>query len=125
MTTKLSSPIVLVTGAGGFIALHCVRQLLEQGYRVRGTLRSVAREAQLRQALVEYVDAGDRLEFVSTDLLNDKGWAEAVQGCEYVLHVASPYPLSQPADERDLIRPAVDGTLRVLNAAIAAGHQPS
>jgi dihydroflavonol-4-reductase len=129
---------VLVTGASGFIAIHCILQLLEQGYRVRGTLRSMDREAELRATLNRFVQADDRLEFMPADLLADAGWAEAVRGCEYVLHVASPFPLLSPKNEEDLIRPAREGTLRVLraaaengvrrvvqtssNAAISAGH---
>lgn len=132
---------VLVTGASGFIAIHCILQLLEQGYRVRGTLRSMNREPELRSTLAKFVQADDRLEFVQADLLEDTGWAEAVRGCDYVLHVASPFPLLRPKNEEDLIRPAQEGTLRVLraaaehgvkrvvltssNAAVSAGHPPS
>ena len=132
---------VLVTGASGFIAIHCLIQLLEQGYRVRGTLRSLNREAELRQTLAKFVQAQERLELVPADLLDDAGWAEAVQGCDFVLHVASPFPLLRPQNEDDLIRPAREGTLRVLraaaehgvkrvvltssNAAISAGHPRS
>ena len=129
---------VLVTGASGFLALHTVIQLLEQGYRVRGTMRTLAREGEVREIVAKYVTANDRLEFVTADLLQDSGWAEAVSGCEYVLHVASPFPLFAPKHEDDLIVPAVQGTQRVLhaahdakvkrvvvvssNAAISAGH---
>lgn len=129
---------VLVTGASGFIAIHCIIQLLEQGYRVRGTLRSMNRENELRTTLAKFVQADDRLTFVQADLLADAGWADAVRGCDYVLHVASPFPLDAPKDENDLIRPAKEGTLRVLraasengvkrvvltssNAAVSAGH---
>jgi len=112
---------VLVTGASGFIAIHCIIQLLEQGYRVRGTLRSMAREKELRRTLAKFVQADDRLEFVPANLLDDAGWVEAVRGCEYVLHVASPFPPARPKDENDLIRPAREGTLRVLRAAAEQG----
>lgn len=112
---------VLVSGANGFIAMHCVLQLLEQGYRVRGTLRSLSREAQIRQNLAKYVDANDRLEFVQADLLKDTGWDAAVRGCKYVLHVASPIPPAIPKNEDDLIIPAREGTLRVLRAAADGG----
>ena len=88
MDKSPSSQTVLVTGAAGFIAMHCVLKLLENGYRVRGTLRSLAREAHLRQIFMRHVDVGDRLEFVVNDLLKDDGWNEAVHGCEYVLHLA-------------------------------------
>jgi nucleoside-diphosphate-sugar epimerase len=121
MTPERSSTTVLVTGASGFLAMHCIIQLLEQGYRVRGTLRSLAREAELRASLAKLVDAGDRLELVEADLLKDAGWEQAVRGCTYVLHVASPFPLREPKSEDELIRPAVEGTLRVLRAAAQGG----
>jgi nucleoside-diphosphate-sugar epimerase len=110
---------VLVTGASGFIAMHCVLQLLQAGYRVRGTLRSPAREEKLRATFAQHTTAGDRLEFVTADLLSDDGWAAAVAGCRYVLHVAS--PTANPKDENEAIIPARDGTLRVLQAAANAG----
>jgi nucleoside-diphosphate-sugar epimerase len=112
---------VLVTGASGFIGLHCARHLLEMGYRVRGTLRTPSREARLRRALLGLVDAGDRLQFVATDLTRDEGWKEAVRGCTYVLHVASPFPRELPEHEDDLIVPAREGTLRVLRASAESG----
>ena len=114
------SKTVLVTGASGFIGTHCVLQLLEQGYKVRGTLRHPGREKQLRTVFSQHTQAIDHLEFVQADLLKDDGWDEAVSGCEVVLHVASPFPSEPPDDENDLIRPAVDGTLRVLKAASKA-----
>lgn len=121
MTSNLSSTTVLVTGAGGFIAMHCILQLLEQGYRVRGTLRNLAREAGLRKSLAKDLDAAERLEFVAADLLADESWEAAVRGCEYVLHVASPFPAAEPKNEDELIIPARDGALRVLRAAAAGG----
>jgi len=112
---------VLVTGASGFIAMHCIIQLLERGHRVRGTLRSMGREPAVRETLAGHVEANGRLEFVQADLLRDDGWIEAAGGCEAVLHLASPFPGEEPKDEAELVRPAVDGTLRVLRAATAAG----
>lgn len=114
---------VLVTGASGFIALHCVRELLERGYNVRGTLRSLAREDEVRKALANTAGAQDRarLEFVETDLTKDDGWDAAVAGCDYVLHLASPLPMAEPDDENELIVPAREGVLRVLKAASGAG----
>ncbi len=117
MTDK---PTVLVTGASGFIALHCILQLLEQGYRVRGTLRTPSREAALRAIFARYVDADDRIEFVTADLSQDAGWAEAVAGCTYVLHVASPVPREPTKHEAELIVPAREGTRRILQAAADA-----
>jgi len=105
---------VAITGASGFIGLHCVLALLRDGYRVRGTLRDLAREASLRQALAKYVEIGDRLEFVSAELTRDDGKVEALKGCTYLLHVASPIPREIPKHEDELIIPARDGALRVL-----------
>lgn len=117
----LSSQPILVTGASGFVAIHSIIQLLEQGCKVRGTLRTMRREQELRDTLRKYIDADDRLEFVEADLNQDAGWEQAVDGCEYVFHIASPFPLLNPEHEDELIKPAVDGTLRVLRAAHAAG----
>ena len=107
---------VLVTGATGFIALHCVQQLLDKGYQVRGTLRSKNRKNEVREAMQKHASNPDNLELVITDLLIDDGWEEAVKDCKYVLHVASPFILEAPDHEDDLIKPAVEGTLRVLKA---------
>jgi len=115
---------VLVTGISGFIAKHCAVELLNAGYRVRGTVRSPAARDAVRATLGNHADVS-ALEFVEADLLVDEHWAGAVAGCSAVLHVASPFPSSQPKDENVLIRPAVDGTLRVLRAAAAAGVPPS
>jgi nucleoside-diphosphate-sugar epimerase len=121
--SEAQNTTVLVTGASGFIGLHCVHQLLEQGYRVRGTVRSQTRADEVREAMAAHVDAERlaRLELVEADLTQDQGWAEAVQGCAYVVHVASPFPNRTPEHEDELIEPAKEGTLRVLRAAADAG----
>ena len=113
--------LVLVTGASGYIAMHIILQLLEQGYSVRGTLRSLSKEARLRKIFADYLDADERLEFVEADLLSDNGWDAAMKDCEYVQHVASPVIVGEPEDENEAIRPAVEGTNRVLEAALKAG----
>nr|MBP8165246.1 NAD-dependent epimerase/dehydratase family protein [Anaerolineales bacterium] len=115
-----TSPI-LVTGASGFVAIHTIIQLLEQGYAVRGTIRSLKKEADLRKTISRYVQANDRLEILPADLEQAAGWKGAMSGVETVLHVASPFPLFEPEKEDDLIIPAVQGTLRVLRAAHKAG----
>lgn len=112
---------VLVTGGSGFLGGWCVIELLRRGYAVRTTVRSLAREPQVRAAVGSEVDPGDRLTVLAADLTNDDGWAEAVQGCDYVLHVASPFPPAQPKDPDELIVPAREGTLRVLRAGLDAG----
>lgn len=113
---------VLVTGGTGFIGAHCILQLLGAGYDVRTTVRDLRRETDVRAMLkVGGADAGSRLSFVAADLEKDAGWPEAVAGCEYVLHVASPFPPTLPKHEDDLIVPARDGALRVLRAARDAG----
>ncbi len=108
---------VLVTGASGFVALHTIIQLLQQGYKVRATLRTLSREGEVRETVAKFVDIKDNLEIVTADLLQDAGWKDAVTGCESILHVASPFPLFAPTHEDELIVPAVQGTQRVLRAA--------
>src|SRR3954452_24326604 len=113
---------VLVTGGTGFLGGWCVAELLRRGHAVRTTVRDVAREPAVR-ATVEHagVDAGDRLTVVAADLSADSGWAEAVAGCSHVLHVASPFPPEQPKDPDELIVPAREGALRVIQAGLAGG----
>jgi nucleoside-diphosphate-sugar epimerase len=110
---------VLVTGGSGFIGSHAIVQLLAAGHTVRTTVRSLQREADVRALLREggVTDRGDRLSFFEADLMSDAGWATAAKGCEYVLHVASPFPANVPKDENELIVPAREGALRVLKAA--------
>jgi dihydroflavonol-4-reductase len=109
---------VLVTGGSGFVGSHVILQLLAAGHRVRTTVRDLARERDVRAMLAHGgAEPGDRLSFAAADLLRDDGWAAAVDGCEFVQHVASPFPLATPKSDDELIRPARDGALRVLRAA--------
>ncbi len=112
---------VLVTGGSGFVGSHVILQLLAAGHLVRTTVRNLSREQEVRATLAAAGGDVYRLGFAAADLENDKGWAEAAADCDYVQHVASPFPLTQPKDEQELIRPAVEGTLRVLRAARDAG----
>jgi nucleoside-diphosphate-sugar epimerase len=111
----VSGESVLVTGGSGFIGSHCILDLLRAGYRVRTTVRSPEREATVRELLG--AESADALSFVTADLTADAGWEDAVSGCDFVLHVASPFPLGAPKHEDDLIVPAREGALRVLAAA--------
>ncbi|MCK9915195.1 aldehyde reductase [Microbacteriaceae bacterium K1510] len=114
--------VVLVTGGSGFVGSHCILQLLSSGHHVRTTVRNLQREVDVRALLKRAgTDPEDRLSFVAADLQHDTGWTEAVAGCDYVLHVASPFPPSVPKNEDELIVPAREGTLRVLRAARDAG----
>jgi nucleoside-diphosphate-sugar epimerase len=113
---------ILVTGGSGFVGSHCILQLLAAGHQVRTTVRNLKRESDVRALLKEGgAEPGDRLSFIAADLENDAGWLEAVTGCDYVLHVASPFPQSIPKHEDELIVPAREGALRVLRAARDAG----
>ena len=111
---------VLVTGASGFIAEHCIIELLKNGYSVKGSLRTMSREQEVRDAVKTETDDA-KLEFCKLDLLEDDGWEDAMWDCDYLMHVASPFVIEDPKDENELIKPAKEGTLRALNAAKKAG----
>ena len=114
---------VLLTGASGYIAKHILVQLLNAGFAVRASVRNLTRADEVRAAVQPHVNGplGDRLSFVALDLEQDAGWDVALTGVDVLMHTASPFPLSQPKDPADLIRPAVQGALRALRAAKAAG----
>jgi nucleoside-diphosphate-sugar epimerase len=115
---------VLVTGGSGFIASHSILQLLSAGHQVRTTVRNLSREPEVRTLLKNAgADPGANLSFIAADLESDTNWKEAVAGCDYVLHVASPFPATVPKHENELIIPAREGALRVLRAARDAGVQ--
>lgn len=117
----MAGDTVLVTGGSGFIAGWCIRRLLEAGCVVRTTVRTLAREAEVRGAIGGAALDPARLSFHAADLTGDAGWLEAAQGARFALHLASPFPLAAPRDESELIIPARDGALRLLRAAKAAG----
>ena len=112
---------VLLTGISGYIGNHCAVELLKNGYSVRGSVRSLSKKEKVIESISKEIDPKDNLEFCELDLLKDKGWDRAMEGCEFVLHVASPFIMIEPKDENEYIKPAVDGTLRALEAAKKAG----
>lgn len=111
---------ILLTGVTGYIGQHCAAELLKQGYEVVGTIRSRSKAEATRTALAKAAPV-DRLRFAEADLLSDTGWAEAMHGCTFAIHVASPFFLAEPKNENELITPAVEGTKRVVAAAQRAG----
>lgn len=115
--------LILVTGASGFVGKWCVVTLLEKGYRVRGTIRSEAKAKQVRETVAALVgaDAMARLDLMQADILDDKGWPEAMAGVTAVMHVATVIRGDEPRDQNLVIRPALEGTERVLRATHAAG----
>lgn len=113
--------VVLVTGGSGYIGGWCAIALLKQGYVVRTTVRNLSREAEVRARIAKATDPGNRLSFHAADLMADAGWDEAAEGCDYVLHVASPLGVAEPKDPDELIVPAREGAKRAVRAAIKAG----
>ncbi len=113
---KSNQEKVLVTGASGYIALHSILQLLKKGYNVKGSLRNSNREDEVRKSLGTEFN-NEKLEFCTLNLLNDEGWEDAASDCDYLFHIASPCCIEEPKNEKDLIAPALEGTLRALTAA--------
>ena len=112
---------VLLTGISGYIGNHCEVELLKSGYSVRGSLRSLSKSTQVTNAIKKKVDLKNNLEFCELDLLKNDGWDDAMKGCDFVMHVASPFINIEPKDENEYIRPAVDGTMRAIKSAKKAG----
>lgn len=111
---------MLITGITGYIGKHVAAELLKQNYEVVGTIRSLAKAEATRSALAAIPGAAG-VTFVEADLLSDMGWDKAVEGCDYVMHLASPFVIAEPKDENEMITPAVEGTKRVIKAAMRAG----
>ena len=111
---------VLVTGASGYIALHCITELLKNGYAVKGSLRSMNRENEVREAVKKEIP-DNNLEFCKLDLMSDEGWDSCASDCDYMIHLASPFIVGEPKNENELIKPATEGTMRALKAAKKAG----
>lgn len=116
---------VLVTGGSGFLAGWVIIGLLQRGYSVHATIRNPEYQDALRKSFAENGAPAatnvDRLQFIRAELESDNGWVEAVNGCAYVIHVAAPFPATQPKNDDELIIPARDGALRVLQASLEAG----
>ena len=123
MTPRSSSErgLVLVTGGSGYVAGYCIAELLNNGWSVRTTIRSVANAKAVRASIGAIASNAAEFEIVEADLNSDAGWSEAAVGTRYALHVASPVPVTDPKNDDELVRPARDGTLRVLKAARDAG----
>ena len=111
----------LLTGISGYTGLHCAKELLEAGHAVRGTVRSQAKGQEVRDTLAAASVDTANLSFVELDLTTDRGWHDAAAGCDFVMHVASPFVIANPKNPQEIISPAVDGTLRALRAAKKAG----
>jgi len=116
-----SEPLVLVTGASGFVATHIIKVLLDNGFRVRGTVRNLNDEKKIQPLRELAKEMPINIELVEADLLKPLNWPKAVSGCTYVIHTASPFSLREPKDPEEMIKPAVDGTLNVLKACADAG----
>ena len=117
----MNKEIVLVTGISGWIAQYCAIELIKAGYHVRGSLRSMERQQEVIDALSKEVDPTNALEFCELDLLKDEGWDDAMTGCTYAMHVASPFYVREPKNENELIEPAKEGTIRAMRSAQKAG----
>ena len=121
ITPTTQRGLVVVTGGSGYIAGYCIAQLLNECWRARTTVRNLRAAEEVRATIGKITANASAIEFMAADLNSDVGWADAVAGADYVLHVASPVPTVDPKSDDELVRPARDGTLRVLKAARDAG----
>ena len=112
---------VLITGISGYIAHHCAVELLKKGYAVRGSVRDLSKIHDITKSIEKVTDSNDNLEYCELNLMKDEGWEKAMNGIDYLLHIASPYVVKEPKNESELIQPAVEGTQRALKAAKKAG----
>ncbi len=112
---------ILVTGANGYIAKHIILELCKKKYTVRGTLRDLSFSSIIKNDIEEHLKSEINIDFYKASLNTDSGWDDAIDGCDVILHTASPFPAKKPKDEKDLINPAKQGTLRVLNSALKKG----
>lgn len=117
----MAKQIVLLTGISGFIGLHITKELLDKGFHVRGSIRNLNNAESIKNTLKNASADVSELSFIELNLTSDKGWDSAAENCDYVMHVASPYSAAEPKHKDEMIKPAVDGTLRALRAAKKAG----
>jgi len=117
----MKNTTVLLTGISGYIGLHTAKQLLDEGFTVRGSVRNMRKADDVKATLKAASVDTTNLSFVALNLTSDDGWHEALNGCDYVIHMASPYVVAEPKNENELIAPAVEGSLRALRAAKRAG----
>ena len=115
------SKTVLVTGISGFIGIYCAKYLLNEGYKVRGTVRNYSKKKEVINTFKKNDINIKNLTFEILELTSDNGWDKAINGCEFVMHVASPFRIANPRNEDEMISPAVEGTRRVLEASQKAG----
>lgn len=116
----MTQQTVLLTGASGFLAGHILIRLLKEGYVVKGSVRNTAKGDQIRRVMERQGANTENLSFVALDLTNDAGWEDAMHGVDYLIHTASPFHTSMPKDPDEMVKPALDGTRRALNAALKA-----
>ena len=108
---------ILVTGGTSYIGKHCIAQLIEKGYNVRTTVRDINRSDEIKSDLEKYLNKDIELQFHQADLLEDEGWKDAISGCDAIIHIAGPFPMSYDGGEKELTGPHEDGAMRVFKLA--------